>query len=643
VSKKTIEPDKQNDETEDNDPLNQLRHLILHAEQEKIAELEQRLNNKSILTDEISQILPAAIKQSNAESEQLSNALMPTVETAVKKSVMNDTSIFTDVLYPVMGPAIRRSISEAFKDMLQSLNAALENSFSRQGIQWRLESIRTGKSFSEIALLRSLDYRVEQVFLIHSETGTLLQHVHINMENFQDADMVSSMLTAITDFVKDSFAVEGHSILDSIQIDDLTVLIEPGPLAILAVAIRGIPPTNMREVLRQALEHIHQEQSLVLSQFSGDSSAFEESRSDLESCLKVQYKEKTPQEQEKKFLFYIAAIFIAIILACSWGAFNNYQHTLNWNAYIERLKQEPGIVITDTHEEKGQTIITGLRDPLAKKPQALREQFALISKDDISYHLQPYQALIPQFILQRSALALDKPEQVTLSLANGVLSATGIASYTWQQETRKMAPFIAGVIAYNDVGLSNIDLNLLKAPKTVIFSLNRGILSAKGSAPQQWILDTRKKLKLNQNIKAYNDNSLVSIEKTQIDSIIDHLQQIIIVFQAGTANQSILPLETYRCVDKIKQLIALAKILKKHIIIHILGHTDISGRYTNNLKLSQERAKLIYRYFIEKGISKQYIKVLGEASNIPVGNDPSGVDKKLNRSVTFHVEQINPS
>ena len=37
--------------------------------------------------------------------------------------------------------------------------------------------MRTGRSFAEVVMLRSLVYRVEQIFLIHRETSLSLLHV----------------------------------------------------------------------------------------------------------------------------------------------------------------------------------------------------------------------------------------------------------------------------------------------------------------------------------------------------------------------------------------------------------------------------------------------------------------------------------
>ncbi|NJM53355.1 MAG: hypothetical protein HC846_08145 [Blastocatellia bacterium] len=57
--------------------------------------------------------------------------------------------------------------------MVQSLNQSLEHSISPKGLRWRIEAWQTGKSFAEVVMLNSLIYRVEEVFLIHRETGRI--------------------------------------------------------------------------------------------------------------------------------------------------------------------------------------------------------------------------------------------------------------------------------------------------------------------------------------------------------------------------------------------------------------------------------------------------------------------------------------
>ena len=55
--------------------------------------------------------------------------------------------------------------------MMESLNRTVEHSFSWRALAWRWTALRTGKPFAEIVLLNTLEYRVEQVFLVHAESS----------------------------------------------------------------------------------------------------------------------------------------------------------------------------------------------------------------------------------------------------------------------------------------------------------------------------------------------------------------------------------------------------------------------------------------------------------------------------------------
>ena len=85
--------------------------------------------------------------------------------------------VLADAIFPVIGPAIRKSIAASISEFAETLNQIVETSVSFRAIQWRVEALITGKSFSEILLARSLLYSVEQVFLIHRKSGLLLLHV----------------------------------------------------------------------------------------------------------------------------------------------------------------------------------------------------------------------------------------------------------------------------------------------------------------------------------------------------------------------------------------------------------------------------------------------------------------------------------
>src|ERR1700747_1970493 len=176
----------------DSHPYEELRHLIVGPEQEGLKEIQERLDDTGRRIDDVSSVVAEAIqkRREQGDTQAFSEALAPTIQDTLRESVRRGPHVLADALFPVMGPAIRKSITETLRSMLESFNEALEHSLSWRGIKWRIEAIRTGRSFTEIALLHSLVYRVEQVFLIHRETGLVLNHLTAPSVATQDPTMV---------------------------------------------------------------------------------------------------------------------------------------------------------------------------------------------------------------------------------------------------------------------------------------------------------------------------------------------------------------------------------------------------------------------------------------------------------------------
>jgi hypothetical protein len=261
--------------------LANLRNLILEPEQSEISELKERLNNPRLRAEELSKVIAEAIVMRASKDQKLVTALLPTIETVLRDTVKKDPKFLADTIFPVIGPAIRKAISESLRSMMESMSTTLEHTFSWRGIQWRIESIRTGKPFAEIVLLHTLIYRLEQVFLIHKETGLVLQHVAAESIDVKDTGMVSGMLTAIQDFVNDSFSGKEDTALKNLDMGELIVWIEQGPRTVLAAVIRGSPPAELRTRLKEIVENIEFEYNLALENFKGDAAPFEACRPDL--------------------------------------------------------------------------------------------------------------------------------------------------------------------------------------------------------------------------------------------------------------------------------------------------------------------------------------------------------------------------
>lgn len=392
--------------------------------------------------EQVSVVLPEAVSNSARSDDRLSDATLPLVERNIRESVLRNPKILADALFPVIGPAIRKAISTALSSMVQSFNQTLEYSVSPQGLKWRLEAARTGRSFGEVVMLKTLQYRVEQVFLIHRETGLLLQHVSIDPDDVEDADMVGAMLTAITDFAQDSFEdVDSNATLDSFKISGLQVWVENSPDLILAGVIRGNPPVELRETFFSAAEFIQSEFRKELRSYEGNSDAFERARPKLEECLKS----RSSLEDKKSGVLSPANITLGVLglltlLVLGYFAWDYWK----WSSMLDDFRGEPGYVLTDYERGWFSHTVSGLKDPLAAdhRPIVSRNRY---DEDDVSFSWKEYQDSAESFVLRRAEKLLKPPKGVTLKVEGTKLVMSGTANSDWIVEAKRIAPVIAGI------------------------------------------------------------------------------------------------------------------------------------------------------------------------------------------------------
>jgi OOP family OmpA-OmpF porin len=428
------------------DSFAQLRSIILGPEQRRLRALQARVFDSAAQTRDVSRVLPDAL-QLRAHDPQLKRALAPSVEEAITASVQKNPQALADALFPVIGPAIRKAVAHAFDAMIDSVNQTIERSVSWRAVQWRWTAWRTGKPFAEIVIANTLDYRVEQVFLIHRETGLLLQHVAVDARAGQDADQVSALLTAITDFARDSFDVDGADTLESLRVGELAVAVVPGPRAILAAVVRGSIPPPVRAIFETTLESVHRQFGAALQMYSGDAAAFAAARPLLEACL---VSERRRPAGRPSYRGWAAAAALLLVAAGAWGYFE-LRERRRWNAYLDRLRAEPGLVLLASGQRGGAHFVTGLRDPLARDPADFVAA-ANLAPASIESRWEPYQALHPPFVTARANLLLRPPRGVTLNFAHGRLTASGSAPQRWIDDSARIAPAIAGVSEFRFEG-----------------------------------------------------------------------------------------------------------------------------------------------------------------------------------------------
>lgn len=575
------------------DSLSALRRLLLSPEQRRIEELGERLDDPQLRALDVSRVLPEALRLSAKKDagagagvdakkgESLSDALSPTVEAIIHDSVRRDSRQFADALFPVIGPAIRKAMAETLRQMLQSLSEILDHSFSRQGLAWRFEAWRSGRPFAEVVLLHSLVFRVEQVFLIHRESGILLQHLSAGNAAFADADLVSAMLTAIQDFVRDSFAVAGDQAIDSIQMGDFTIWVEQGPEAVIAGAIRGNAPEELRGVFRETLESIHQEQAEALRTFNGDPGVFETDAvlQPLERCLQARYRER-----HRRISPLLIVLLLALLAAGGYWALAGLREQRAFDDYLRRLADVPGIVVTAAGEAGDGYRVQGLRDPLAVDPATLLGEGPLDAQR-VQLRFEPYQALSPSFVLARARRVLQPPATVDLAMDGEVLRLRGSAPAGWIAEARRLARVLPGVAAVDASGLQDQTRGELQALQTALAAqvIRFGVDTARGAADAQT------------------------------------LQQL---------------------ARDLRRLQALGQGPMPRVVL--VGHSDATGTAARNLVLSRRRADWLRRQLVALGVDPALLSVRATGSNEPVSAEDTPEGRALNRSVTLELAPAEP-
>jgi OOP family OmpA-OmpF porin len=544
--------------------LEEVRRILLSKDQAEIQELKTRLDELKPLTAQtLGEHLPDGVVQRTQTDDRLTKSMVPVVEESIRASIQMNRTKLADILFPVIGPAIRKAITEALRSLLepQSVQNQYRSFFSVQGMKWRLESLRTGRTFNEVLLSHTLLYRVEQVFLIHRESGLLLHHLVAEGVPTQDADLVSGMLTAIKSFVMDSFGTSEHEGLETLEIGEMTILVEEGPKAVLAGVVRGSAPNDLRLIFKESLENIHFEQQVAFANFKGDSSPFLATTPHLDRCLQASYKTDENSVSSSHWLqLGMKALFLALLFGIP--LFFIVRDSWRWNQTVKQVQQESGFVITDASKDWftafgwGKYHLSGMKDPLATDPKQILAAHHLDSRLlDASLH--PYQALEPAILTKRLKRILNPSQFTTLDVnAAGILVPQGIASDQWKTYAKTIAPAISG--------LNGIDFSKLLTSKEYI----QTVLTPKLNAQQ-------------------------------------------ISFEVGKADVS--PEALKPVAEIIQQVNEVAQMGQTDAHVGIYGYADNTGDVNTNLNLSKQRAEnvktLLVRHF---NIPDAFLNTIGD-------------------------------
>jgi cytoskeletal protein RodZ len=248
--------------------------------------------------------------------DEMADALGPVMSEAIRVQIRDSRQDMVDALYPVIGSTVERAVLEAVRDIQRSVDSRLRATFGPQSFFRTISARVRGIPASELAMRDALPFEIRQIFLIQQESGLLM--AHIGDEKTADSDLISAMLTAIRDFVHDSFGAQSDEQLDEIQYGNQSIIVQGGEAVYLAVVFTGVEPAGLNRHLREFVSELHVAQSPALRAYNGNPDTLpllEPKISRLKNELSGDTSKKTGFSRKQKLAFGGFGLFGLLLLA----------------------------------------------------------------------------------------------------------------------------------------------------------------------------------------------------------------------------------------------------------------------------------------------------------------------------------------
>lgn len=423
-----------------NEELERLRRLLLDEDRRESASLAQRIEALERVRDDLPVQMPRILRRAAAGdgAARLGEALATPVSNALSASIRSQPGVVVDALFPVIGPSIRRAVSEAMRGFVREVNDALASGLSLRGLRWRIESWRSGVPYSQVLLRHTLGYSIDHAFLIERDSGLLLQHAAAPGAADLDADAIAGMLTAIGQFVRDSVDREGDGLLESARVGDYQLELVSAPRLTLACFVTGVVPARLHDAMSEIVEDIHG---------VGAADVDTEAARDVLQPAAIVRRIGEPRVLRRPVTSIWPFVLFLMLLVSAVSVWL-LQRQWRWEQGVEALRSEllvkPGFALTGIESRPWKSVeIHGLIDPDA-------DPVVDISSVDLGgvrpqWNLQDYISAADPVIRKRALRILQPPDEVTLHVADGVLRLGGHAGSEWRRMAAAQAALVPGV------------------------------------------------------------------------------------------------------------------------------------------------------------------------------------------------------
>ncbi|MCB0195113.1 MAG: hypothetical protein KDJ65_24410 [Anaerolineae bacterium] len=302
----TLENEEAQTSASAHDPaLETLREILFSRYRQQIAELQSELDD---------------LERRINDDDMFVAMIAPVLSDAIRRKIRDSRDEMIHALYPIIGQTVMRAVSEAFQDLRRKIDAQMRTQFNMQNMQRRMMANFKGVSSAEMVLRESLPFNVAEVFLIHRESGLLLWHLSRDPNASPDSDIIGGMLTAIREFVHDSFGQSQEGTLDEIQYGTRRILLESAQYAYLAVVIDGTEPTGFRAEMRDRVIEVDYAYESVLRHYDGNPEPLASVETSLESLGSTPDPNVLSPIQKKFIGGALALLLVCSLATCAVGS-----------------------------------------------------------------------------------------------------------------------------------------------------------------------------------------------------------------------------------------------------------------------------------------------------------------------------------
>lgn len=591
-----------------------LQELLLNHERERLDQLEdQQLSEQR--QQRLRSDLPQTLDQLRGDPD-LRASLSSPVTAALHESIERDRESVASLLFPVMGPAIRRAVQESLRSAVQRINLALEHGLSPRAWRWRLESWRSGEPFAQIVLRHSLSFSVNELFLIHRNTGLMIARRSRREVLALDQDAVASMLTAIQNFLRQSLTEIAEDPLRTVEMGGASLWLINGPDAILAAVIEGEPPLALREGMHESLEAIHSLLRDELKQYQGNKIQHSQVDALLDQHL-VEQRPASPNRGPARLAWGLG-IAAALVLLSIW-TWHHWQLKQDQQQLQNFVDETPGLMLFDSRIQQGQISGTLLRDPLAPDQAAILKALAF-EPNLLQLKEQSYLSQEPELLLQRLERVVPMEPKASLRVENQQLLVDG--QLTWPQ-WQQLAQSQALLAPQWRLSKPQVDLDSLRrdlaVPDTVSMSQQDTELIFTGQASQQWHNKLPQLIAKHSVYYTTDTTELAVLEQQQLSHIIESLNGSRLNFNRGTEFDSASQQRIHVIAEQIQQLEQLAATTGQSIQVQLLGMSDGVDSWDVNLALRRARASASLEALIAAGVNADTLHADAQLERPPPG------------------------